>query len=96
MAKSWAARLCRFARRRTFVAQERIKTYKNNQTKVLRNLRRNEKMEKEEKKFYESPTMTVCEISMTQILAGSGETEILDDKGDPFLDDKGDPFSNNY
>ena len=24
-------------------------------------------MEKEEKKFYESPTMTVCEISMTQI-----------------------------
>ena len=71
MAKSWAARLCRFARQRTFVAQELIKTYKNNQTKVLRNLRRNEKMEKEEKKFYESPTMTVCEISMTQILAGS-------------------------
>ena len=71
MAKSWAARLCRFARRRTFVAQELIKTYKNNQTKVLRNLRRNEKMEKKEKKFYESPTMTVCEISMTQILAGS-------------------------
>ena len=53
-------------------------------------------MTKKEKKFYESPTMTVCEISMTQILAGSGETEILDDKGDPFLDDKGDPFSNNY
>ena len=28
-------------------------------------------MENKEKKFYESPTMTVCEISMTQILAGS-------------------------
>ena len=34
-------------------------------------------MEKKEKKFYQSPTMTVYEISRTQILAGSadGETE---------------------
>ena len=28
-------------------------------------------MEKKEKKFYESPTMTVYEIGRTQILAGS-------------------------
>ena len=28
-------------------------------------------MEKKEKKFYQSPTMTVYEISRTQILAGS-------------------------
>ena len=36
-------------------------------------------MEKKEKKFYQSPTMTVYEISRTQILAGSanGETETL-------------------
>ena len=36
-------------------------------------------MEKKEKKFYQSPTMTVYEISRTQILAGSanGETEPL-------------------
>ena len=35
------------------------------------------KMEKKEKKIYQSPTMTVYEISRTQILAGSpnGETE---------------------
>ena len=45
-------------------------------------------MEKKEKKIYQSPIMTVYEIGRTQILAGSGETEILDDKGDP--------FSNNY
>ena len=32
-------------------------------------------MEKKEKKFYESPTMTVYEISRTQILAGSATTE---------------------
>ena len=32
-------------------------------------------MEKKEKKFYESPTMTVYEISRTQILAGSGQGE---------------------
>ena len=34
-------------------------------------------MEKKEKKFYQSPTMTVYEISRTQILAGSpdGGTE---------------------
>ena len=33
-------------------------------------------MEKKEKKFYESPAMTVYEIGRTQILAGSGnETE---------------------
>ena len=36
-------------------------------------------MEKKEKKFYQSPTMTVYEISRTQILAGSanGGTETL-------------------
>ena len=36
-------------------------------------------MEKKEKKIYQSPTMTVYEISRTQILAGStnGETESL-------------------
>ena len=36
-------------------------------------------MEKEEKRFYQSPTMTVYEISRTQILAGSadGGTETL-------------------
>ena len=36
-------------------------------------------MTKKEKKFYESPTMTVYEIGRTQILAGStnGETETL-------------------
>ena len=45
-------------------------------------------MEKNEKKFYESPTMTVYEIGRTQILAGSGETETPEDMGDP--------FSNNY
>ena len=33
-------------------------------------------MEKKEKKFYESPTMTVYEISRTQILAGSANGEI--------------------
>ena len=39
-------------------------------------------MEKKEKKFYESPTMTVYEISRIQILAGStnGETETLDEE----------------
>ena len=36
-------------------------------------------MEKKEKKFYESPSMTVYEIGRTQILVGSpnGETEKL-------------------
>ncbi|WP_256387577.1 MULTISPECIES: hypothetical protein [unclassified Prevotella] len=36
-------------------------------------------MEKKEKKIYQSPTMTVYEISRTQILAGSadGGTETL-------------------
>ncbi|OYP43929.1 hypothetical protein CIK89_06635 [Prevotella sp. P4-119] len=40
---------------------------------------RNTKMEKKEKKIYQSPIMTVYEISRTQILAGSGqgETETL-------------------
>ena len=40
---------------------------------------RNTKMEKKEKKIYQSPTMTVYEISRTQILAGSadGGTETL-------------------
>ena len=39
-------------------------------------------MEKKEKKFYQSPTMTVYEISRTQILAGSadGEIEPLDEE----------------
>ena len=32
-------------------------------------------MEKKEKKFYQSPTMTVYEISRTQILAGSANAE---------------------
>ena len=32
---------------------------------------RNEKMEKKEKKIYQSPTMTVYEIGRTPILAGS-------------------------
>ena len=34
-------------------------------------------MEKNEKKFYESPTMTVYEIGRPQILAGSAKTETL-------------------
>ena len=36
-------------------------------------------MEKKEKKIYQSPTMTVYEISRTQILAGSADagTETL-------------------
>ena len=36
-------------------------------------------MEKKEKKIYQSPTMTVYEISRTQILAGStnGGTETI-------------------
>ena len=40
---------------------------------------RNKKMGKKEKKIYQSPTMTVYEISRTQILAGSagGGTETL-------------------
>ena len=39
-------------------------------------------MEKKEKKFYQSPTMTVYEISRTQILAGSANvgTETLDEE----------------
>ena len=43
---------------------------------------RNTKMEKKEKKIYQSPIMTVYEISRTQILAGStnGETETLDEE----------------
>ena len=43
---------------------------------------RNTKMEKKEKKIYQSPTMTVYEISRTQILAGStnGGTETLDEE----------------
>ena len=38
-----------------------------------------QKMEKKEKKIYQSPIMTVYEISRTQILAGSanGGTETL-------------------
>ena len=43
---------------------------------------RNKKMEKKEKKIYQSPIMTVYEISRTQILAGSanGGTETLDEE----------------
>ena len=43
---------------------------------------RNKKMEKKEKKIYQSPIMTVYEISRTQILAGSGQgkTETLDEE----------------
>ena len=37
-------------------------------------------MEKKEKKFYQSPTMTVYEISRTQILAGSAKTEALEEE----------------
>ena len=39
-------------------------------------------MTKKEKKFYQSPTMTVYEIGRTQILAGSanGEIEQLDEE----------------
>ena len=39
-------------------------------------------MEKKEKKIYQSPTMTVYEISRTQILAGSANvgTETLDEE----------------
>ena len=39
-------------------------------------------MEKKEKKIYQSPTMTVYEISRTQILAGSpnGETEGIEEE----------------
>ena len=46
-------------------------------------IKKQKKMEKKEKKFYQSPTMTVYEISRTQILAGSpnGETETLDEEG---------------
>ena len=36
-------------------------------------------MEKKEKKIYQSPTMTVYEISRTQILAGSGEIGGVDE-----------------
>ncbi|WP_256387394.1 hypothetical protein [Prevotella sp. P5-92] len=38
-------------------------------------------MEKKEKKIYQSPTMTVYEISRTQILVGSpnGETERIEE-----------------
>ena len=42
---------------------------------------RNKKMEKKEKKIYQSPTMTVYEIGRTQILVGSpnGETERIEE-----------------
>ena len=38
------------------------------------------KMTKKEKKFYESPTMTVYEIGRTQILAGSAKTEPINEE----------------
>ena len=45
-------------------------------------IKKQKKMEKKEKKIYQSPTMTVYEISRTQILAGSGQggTETLDEE----------------
>ena len=43
-------------------------------------------MEKKEKKIYQSPIMTVYEISRTQILAGSGQTEpITEGHGDRYI-----------
>ena len=42
---------------------------------IGKNESRNKKMEKKEKKIYQSPIMTVYEISRTQILAGSGQGE---------------------
>ena len=51
---------------------------------IGKNESRNKKMEKKEKKFYESPTMTVYEIGRTQILAGSanGGTQPIDREED--------------
>ena len=43
----------------------------------LQRIKKQKKMEKKEKKIYQSPTMTVYEISRTQILAGSANTEAL-------------------
>ena len=40
---------------------------------------KNKKMTKKEKKFYESPTMTVYEIGRTQILAGSDPAATIED-----------------
>ena len=37
-------------------------------------------MEKKEKKIYQSPTMTVYEISRTQILAGRANKEALEEE----------------
>ena len=44
-------------------------------------IKKQKKMEKKEKKIYQSPTMTVYEISRTQILVGSpnGETERIEE-----------------
>ena len=42
------------------------------------------KMTKKEKKFYESPTMTVYEIGRTQILTWSGQTEPIDEEVYPY------------
>ena len=53
---------------------------------IGKNESRNKKMEKKEKKFYESPTMTVYEIGRTQILAGSdpaATTEDFENDGTP-------------
>ena len=44
-----------------------------------------QKMTKKEKKFYESPTMTVYEIGRTQILAGSGKTEQITEEDYEYL-----------
>ena len=42
-------------------------------------------MTKKEKKFYESPTMTVYEIGRTQILAGSDADAKIEDYGEDTL-----------
>ena len=42
------------------------------------------KMTKKEKKFYESPTMTVYEIGRTQILTWSGQTETIEEVNYPY------------
>lgn len=42
-------------------------------------------MTKKEKKFYESPAMTVYEIGRTQILAGSENVETEDPENDLYI-----------
>ena len=63
--------------------------YYNNQptprTYRQQRIKKQKKMEKKEKKFYQSPTMTVYEISRTQILAGSGQTEPITEEDYQYL-----------